>query len=237
MFPNYVGYTAKQLGFCQPKVIIPKKKPEEPSGIRSSANIAAAKLADPSYAAKQRKPRKKTWQDLLREHLRALQPPPEPRKKAQSKRRKIEEAPKPPAEDEDFFDKFFPKKPKDKPLSAGRRKKKFDDKEKAEERDESGKKAGDETNKMQKDGDDRTEKERKKKKKKNDKDTTKPKKDKHRKKAKEYANGMDELDKDGTEQSDAGLQDKTVNTSVALPSLTDNAAQGKNTDLQIRLTF
>lgn len=40
-FPDFSGSTAKELGFVRPQKLPPKKVVEEPSGISSSANIAA----------------------------------------------------------------------------------------------------------------------------------------------------------------------------------------------------
>ncbi|VDN30391.1 unnamed protein product [Gongylonema pulchrum] len=64
-FPDFTGLTAKELGFVRPQKVVPKKKPEEPSGIMSSANIVAAKLADPSYSNSKSKTKKRPAQDLL----------------------------------------------------------------------------------------------------------------------------------------------------------------------------
>lgn len=43
-FPDFSGSTAKELGFVRPQKLPSKKVVEEPSGISSSANIAALQI-------------------------------------------------------------------------------------------------------------------------------------------------------------------------------------------------
>uniref|UniRef100_A0A915PEQ8 PHD-type domain-containing protein n=1 Tax=Setaria digitata TaxID=48799 RepID=A0A915PEQ8_9BILA len=58
-FPDFSGSTAKELGFVRPQKSPPKKMAEEPSGISSSANVAALQITSTAASSASRtKPKK-----------------------------------------------------------------------------------------------------------------------------------------------------------------------------------